>query len=139
MSHERFERNEDSGGSSNRSFGLVFAGLFALIALLPVISGRPPRIWALIVAAAFLVAAFALPSVLAPLNRLWTRLGLVLHKITSPLVLGLLFFVVITPMGTIMRLFGKDPLRLRRDSASSSYWIERKPAGPPPESFVDQF
>jgi saxitoxin biosynthesis operon SxtJ-like protein len=139
MGHESFQRDEKHAGSSNRVFGLVFAVVFAIVALVPLLSHGSPRVWALIVAGAFLLVALLLPAALAPLNRLWGRFGLLLHKVTSPLVLGFLFFLVITPMGMLMRLFGKDPLRLRRDAESKSYWIERKPAGPAPESFVDQF
>ncbi len=83
--------------------------------------------------------AFAAPQVLAPLNRLWFKLGLLLHKIVNPIVLGIMFYVVVTPTGLIMRLLGKDLLRLKRDPAAASYWIERTPPGPKPESLGDQF
>ena len=139
MAHESFQRDDDTGGSSNRSFGVVFAVVFAIIGLLPLIHGGPWRIWSLAIAGAFVIAAFAFPGVLTPLNRLWMKVGLLLHKVVSPIVLGFLFFVVITPMGMAMRLFGKDPLRLRRDPASKSHWVERTPPGPRPESFIDQF
>jgi len=139
MAHESFQRDDDVVGSSNRNFGLVFAVVFAVIGLLPLVHRGELRIWSLILAALFAIAAFAFPSVLAPLNRLWMKLGLLLHKIVSPIVLGILFFVVITPMGVAMRAFGRDPLRLRRDNQSKSYWIDRTPPGPSPESFVDQF
>jgi len=139
MAHESFEREDDSAGSSNRSFGLVFAVVFALIGLIPLFSRGSARIWALVVAAIFLVLALALPGALTPLNRLWTKLGLLLHKVTSPIVLGFLFYVVITPMGLVMRMAGKDPLRLRPNPQAKSHWIERTPPGPPPQSFTDQF
>ena len=139
MGHESFERREEIQGSSNRSFGIVFAVVFAVIGLLPLVSGRGVRPWALVVGAAFLLIALVLPSILAPLNRLWLRFGLLLHRIVSPLVLGIMFFVVITPMGLLMRALGKDLLRLKFDKGSSSYWIERTPPGPPPESLKDQF
>ena len=76
---------------------------------------------------------------LAPLNRLWMKFGGLLHRFVSPIVLGLLFFVVITPMGLAMRMLGKDPLKLRADTQSKSYWIDRTPPGPRPDSFIDQF
>jgi len=139
MGHESFQRDDDAVGSSNRSFGVVFAVVFAIIGLFPLIHREPLRMWSLVIAGGFAIAAFAFPSVLAPLNRLWTKLGLLLHKVVSPIVLGVLFFVVITPMGIAMRLFGNDPLRLRRNPASKSHWIDRTPPGPPPETFVDQF
>ena len=139
MGHESYERPEEIRGSSDRSFGVVFAVVFALIGLLPLVSGGAVRMWSLAVGAAFLLVALAFPSVLAPLNRLWLRFGLLLHKIVSPLVLGIMFFLVITPMGVLMRAFGKDLLRLKLDRQLASYWIERTPPGPPPESLRDQF
>jgi hypothetical protein len=139
MAHESYTRDEAVHGSSNRSFGLVFAGVFALIGLLPLIVGGAARVWAIVLAVAFLVAAFAFQGVLAPLNRLWMRFGLLLHRIVSPIVLGIMFFGVITPMGVLMRALGKDLLRLRLDKAAGSYWIERTPPGPAPETFKDQF
>jgi hypothetical protein len=139
MGHESFQRAEEVVGSSNRSFGVVFAVVFALIAFLPLIGGHPLRLWSLGVAAIFAALAFAAPQVLAPLNRLWLKLGLLLHKIVNPIVLGIMFYVVVTPTGLIMRLLGKDLLRLKRDPAAASYWIERTPPGPKPESLGDQF
>ena len=139
MGHESYERSEDVHGSSDRSFGIVFAIVFGVIGLLPLVFGGGVRLWSLGVGAAFLLAAVVVPSVLAPLNRLWLRFGLLLHRIVSPLVLGIMFFVVITPMALVMRALGKDLLRLRFDRAAASYWIDRTPPGPPPESMKDQF
>jgi Saxitoxin biosynthesis operon protein SxtJ len=139
MGHESYHRTEEVAGSSNRSFGLVFSVVFAIIALLPLFHGGAIRLWSLGVAAAFAVLAFAAPQVLAPLNRLWFKLGLLLHTIVNPIVLGIMFYVVVTPTGLIMRLLGKDLLRLKRDPAAASYWIERTPPGPKPESLGDQF
>ncbi len=139
MGHESYERSEDVRGSSDRSFGIVFAVVFGAIGLLPLAFGAGVRLWSLGVGAAFLLVALAIPSILAPLNRLWLRFGLLLHRIVSPLVLGIMFFLVITPMGLLMRAFGKDLLRLRYDEAAASYWIDRIPPGPPPESLTDQF
>jgi hypothetical protein len=139
MGHESFQRAEEVVGSSNRSFGVVFAVVFALIGLLPLFHGGAVRLWSLGVAAIFAALAFAAPQVLAPLNRLWLKLGLLLHKIVNPIVLGIMFYVVVTPTGLIMRLLGKDLLRLKRDPAAASYWIERTPPGPKPESLGDQF
>lgn len=139
MGHESYERSEDVRGSSDRSFGIVFAVVFAVIGLLPLLFGGGIRLWSLAVGGAFLLAALAFPSVLAPLNRIWLRFGLLLHKIVSPLILGIMFFLVITPMGVVMRALGKDLLRLRFDKAAPSYWIDRIPPGPPPESLKDQF
>ncbi len=126
-------------GSSDRAFGLVFAAFFAIVALLPLWHGGAMRLWALAVAAAFGVLALAAPCVLAPLNRIWTMLGDLLHRIVSPIALGILFFGVVVPTGLLMRLVGKDPLRLAFDRQARTYWIERHPPGPPPESLKDQF
>ncbi|MGH6610354.1 MAG: SxtJ family membrane protein [Burkholderiaceae bacterium] len=139
MSHESLLRNESIESSSNRSFGIVFAVVFAVIGALPLISGDSVRIWSLAVAAAILVVALAVPSILAHPNRLWLRFGLLLHKVVSPLVLGIMFFLVVTPIGLVMRLFGKDLLRLRFEKAASTYWIDRSPPGPKPDSIDHQF
>ena len=126
-------------GSSDRTFGWVMTAFFSLVGLWPLLHGHAWRGWALALAAIFALAAWLMPRLLAPLNRLWTRLGLLLHKITNPIVLGLAFYGVIAPIGLLMRLTGRDPLRLKRDAASASYWIERQPPGPPPSSFPRQF
>lgn len=139
MGHESFERRDDVRGSSDRSFGFVFAVVFAAIGLLPLIVGGGVRLWALAIGGGFLLVALALPRVLAPLNRLWLKFGLLLHKIVSPIVLGIMFYGVVTPTGLLMRALGKDPLRLKFERQSASYWIERVPPGPPPESMKDQF
>lgn len=139
MAHETLNRSEKVEGSSNRTLGLVFATVFLIIAVFPLFFGGALRWWSLAVAAAFAVVALVLPGVLTPLNRAWTRFGLLLHKIVSPIVLGFLFYIVVTPLGLLMRLLGKDPLRLRWDRQSSTYWIERKPPGPKPETLSDQF
>jgi len=139
MAHESFDRDVPVQGSSNRTLGLVFAALFLIIGTLPVVFGGAARIWSVVVAAAFLVVALAAPRLLGPLNRLWTRFGLLLHQIVSPVVLGIMFFLVVTPIGLLMRAFGKDPLRLRFDAGARSYWIDRTPPGPPPQSLSEQF
>ena len=139
MSHESLLRDESIQPSSNRSFGFVFAAVFALIGAFPLLSGDSVRAWSLAIAITFLVAALALPSVLTGLNRIWLRFGLLLHRIVSPVVLGIMFFLVVTPTGLLMRLLGKDPLRLRYEETASTYWIDRTPPGPAPESLDRQF
>jgi hypothetical protein len=140
VTHEDFTR---AGAAvpvgSERSFGLVFAAVFTIIALLPLKDGEPVRLWALAVAAVFAVAALLLPRLLKPLNLLWFRFGMVLHHIVTPLVMGLLFFVTVTPVGVLMRLSGKDPMRLKADAGAASYWIARQPPGPAPETMKQQF
>jgi hypothetical protein len=97
------------------------------------------RSWSLAVAVAFLVLALVLPRALAPLNRLWFRTGLLLHAGINPVIMGLLFYTTVTPTGLIMRLLGKDPLRLQFDRQATTYWIPRCPPGPSPDTMRRQF
>ena len=136
--HERLSVAHDIQGSSDRSFGIVMAVVFAIIGAWPLLSEGPLRWWALILAALFCGLAFLHPTLLAPLNRLWFRFGLLLNKITSPLIMGLLFYGVMTPYAYVLRWLGKDLLRLHIDSSAESYWIERKPPGPAPEPIKRQ-
>jgi hypothetical protein len=139
MAHESFDRRDEIHRSSNRALGLVFGTVFLIIGVWPWFHGGPSRLWSLVVCGAFVATALALPNVLTPLNRVWTRIGLFLHKIVSPVVLGIMFFAVIAPMGLMMRWLGKDPLRLRLDREAASYWQERNPPGPKPDTLSDQF
>jgi hypothetical protein len=137
--HEDLSRDDAVTPSSNRALGCVFAGVLGLVALWPLLRGGPVRTWALALAGAFLVVAWVRPALLGPLNRVWTRLGLLLHAVVSPLVMGVVFYGVVAPMGLCMRLLGKDPLRRRLDPAAASYWIERRPPGPAPDTMRQQF
>lgn len=137
--HESFTGVTEVKVGSERSFGLVFAAVFALIALWPLKSDGDVRIWALAAAGTFAIFALVAPKALKPLNLLWFKFGLVLHHVVTPVVMGLLFFVTVTPVGIMMRMTGKDPMRLKRDPAASSYWIDRVPAGPSAESMKKQF
>lgn len=125
--------------SSNRSFGLVFSCVFALIAVWPTIQGGGLRVWAATISATFAFVAFSQPTWLAPLNRVWSNFGLLLHKVVNPVVLGLIFVLLILPTGLLLRLLGKDQLRLKRRTEVVSYWIERSPPGPSPDSLPRQF
>jgi Saxitoxin biosynthesis operon protein SxtJ len=126
--HEDLNRHQPVEGSSDRSFGLVFAVVFALLALAPLRHHQPFRWWAAGGAGGFLVLALALPQVLRPLNAIWLRLGLLMGRIVTPITLGIMFFVVFTPIGWVMRVTNKNPLGLRRDPNARSYWIVR-PSG----------
>lgn len=137
--HEDLNREPAVKAGSERSFGLVFAAVFTVIGLWPLFRGGEVRGEALAAAAFFLGAGLWAPGWLGPLNRIWFRFGLALGRVVNPLVMGMLFFLVITPMAVLARLFGKDPLRLRRDGGAKSYWIERDPPGPEPESLQRQF
>lgn len=139
MAHEDLAREQLVEGSSDRGFGLVFAGAFLVIAAWPLLHAQTPRWWAMAVAAAFALVAVAKPILLAPANRVWLRIGILLGKIVSPIALGILYYGVFTPIGAVMRLTGKDPLRLKLDSGADSYWISREPPGPRPDSMTNQF
>jgi hypothetical protein len=139
MAHEVLDRDQHVEGSSNRVFGLVFAGAFLLIAALPLFHGTAPRWWAFGVSATFFGIALLGPDLLAGLNRLWMKLGILLGRVVSPVALGILFYGVLTPLGAAMRLTGKDPLRLKLDPEADSYWIVRTPPGPQPDSMNNQF
>jgi len=125
--------------SSNRTFGLVFAAFFLIVAILPTVRGHAMRRWALPVSGVFLLISLATPCILAPLNRAWTALGALLQAVVNPLVLGVLFYLVFTPFGWMLRRMGKDFLRLRPAPDEPTYWIRRSPPGPSPESMTRQF
>ena len=137
--HENLRQAKPADGSSNRGFGFVMAGALAIIGALPLIGGNWPIWWLYPPAAAFLATALVKPDLLAPLNALWTRFGLLLHRIVNPIMLGIMFFGVVVPTGLLMRLFRRDPLRLRFDRDAATYWIKRTPPGPDPTSMSDQF
>lgn len=139
MAHEDFTRDQQVEGSTDRVFGLVFAVVFLVVAGWPLSYGEAPRWWACGVAAMFALIAQVKPALLAGLNRLWIKLGVLLGKLVSPVVLAVLFYGVLTPLGAVMRLTGKDPLRLKRDARAKSHWLQRKPPGPPPDSMTRQF
>lgn len=137
--HEHIGGNEEIKTASDRSFGVVFTIVFTIIGLWPLINKGDPYLWALSIAGLLLIVAIVRPAWLAPANRLWMRFGLLLHKITNPLIMGLVFFLTVTPTGLIMRAMGKDPLNRKLDRAAKSYWIEREPPGPAPETMINQF
>lgn len=137
--HEDLSREEAVQGSSDRSFGFVFAALFAVIGFGPLVRGHDIRWWSVALAVVFLAIAAVRPSLLKPLNRLWLAFGLLLHRPVNLIVMGLLFYAVITPMAVLMRLLGKDLLRLAPTPGVASYWIARTPPGPAPDSMSRQF
>ena len=137
--HENGSRQEALKPSSDRTFGLVVTAFFFAVAFLPLLRGHRMRGWAVVLGGGFLLAALASPTLLAPLNRFWTALGSALHRITNPIILGVFFYLVFTPLGWFLRLTGKDFLRLKRSPSVASYWIPRDPPGPEPESIANQF
>lgn len=137
--HEDFSRKDSSTGPSDRSFGLVFAGVFAIVALWPLLHGGRVRLWAAALSGAFLLTALMAPAVLHPLNRLWMRAGLLISKVTNPIITGLMFYLLFTPTAVLFRWLGKDLLRLKVDPEAETYWIPRQPPGPAPETMRHQF
>lgn len=125
--------------SSNRSFGIVFFCFFLLIALLPATHHHPVRWWAFVVAAGFLVVALLAPAMLRPLNQLWTRFSILLSKISTPLIMGIIFFLVLTPMSLYRRLVKRLPLTLEFAPQQPSYWINREPPGFNAQGMKNQF
>ena len=110
--------------SSNRSFGIVFFVVFLIISLFPIIKGNDLRIWSLILSVIFLVLGLINSNILSPLNKLWFKFGLLLGNFISPIVMGFVFFLVVTPIGLVMRLIGKDLLNLNKKNVKS-YWIDK--------------
>ena len=109
---------------SNKSFGIVFSIVFLLIAIYPIINNDELRIWSLIIAIIFLVLGLINSKILTPLNKLWFKFGILLGRIVSPIIMGLIFFMVVTPIALIMRIIGKDLLNLKFNK-DKSYWIEK--------------
>ena len=137
--HEDFSRGQVVKTSSNRAFGWVFVVVFLVIGLWPFVFGGALRWWGLIASAAVAVVTLVAPALLTIPNNLWQRFGMLLHRIVSPVVLAVMFFGVVTPMGLLMRVFAKQSVRQRRDAAAESYWIKRDPPGPKPDSMPRQF
>ena len=117
-------KNTEIKIGSNKSFGIVFFIVFLLIAIYPLINNGELRIWSLVVAIIFFILGLVNSKVLTPLNKLWFKFGLLLGKVVSPLIMGIIFFLVVTPTALIMRIIGKDLLNLRFNN-KKSYWIEK--------------
>ena len=110
--------------SSNRSFGIVFFIVFLLIATYPLLKGNDVRVWSLLISFGFLILGLMNSKILSPLNKLWFKFGLILGKIISPLIMGIIFFVVVTPIGIVMRVLKKDLLNLKYNQ-KETYWIKK--------------
>ena len=110
---------------SNRNFGLVFFFVFLIVGLLPLLKEEPFRIWSIVIAIIFLILGLMNSKLLTPLNKLWFKFGLFLGSIVSPIVMGIVFFLVITPTGFVMKIMGKDLLNKKKDNDKKSYWINR--------------
>ncbi|MGA3024509.1 MAG: hypothetical protein ABSF98_07060 [Bryobacteraceae bacterium] len=137
--HEDLTRRAVVRASSDRQFGLV-AGLFlVVVSVWPLLWRGRMRTPVLVAGAAILLTAAFAPFLLHSLNRVWTMLGALLARIVNPLAMAVLYYLVFTPFGLLARLLRKDPLRLRADPQAASYWMERHPPGPPPETMANQF
>ena len=110
--------------SSNRNFGVVFFIFFMIISLFPLFKDGNVRVWAIVVAIIFLILGLLNSSVLSPLNKIWFKFGILLGNFISPIIMGLVFFIVVTPTSFIMKVFGKNLLNLKRTD-KKSYWIEK--------------
>ncbi len=140
--HEDFKRDDGVKPGSEQAFGLIFSAVFAIFGFLPFLTEESLAgfsFWPLALSIFLLSITFMAPEVLKPLNLLWFKFGQLLHKIVSPVIMGLLFYLTIAPISLLMRLFGKRPLNLRFDKNADSYWIKRDPPGPKPDSMKNQF
>ncbi len=109
---------------SNKNFGIVFAIVFFTISIWPLLKEGDIRYWSLIISFIFFVLALVNSKILTPLNKIWMKFGVLLGKIISPIVMGFIFFFVVTPTGIIMRVFGKDLLNLKKNN-QNTYWIKK--------------
>ncbi len=121
---------------SEKNFGIVFAVVFLLISLYPLVDNKDVHLWSLIISLIFFLLAYVAPKVLSVPNKLWFKFGMALGAVVAPVVMALVYFSTVVPIGLIMRLMGKDLLRQKLDKNTKSYWIERnEPMG----SMKDQF
>ena len=137
--HEDFKREGEIQLGSPRAFGIVFCIVFLAIAIWPIASDGTIHLWSLITASLFLLLAIFVPNYLQPLNRMWFRFGLLLHKVVNPIIMGFLFFFTITPIAVIFRIIGKDPLNRDFDQNLETYWIKRNPKELTSDSMKKQF
>ena len=137
--HEDFSRKEELQRSSNRMFGIVFAALLLIFGLSPLLRGRHVRPVGLVAAAILLTISVVASWLLEPFNRGWMRIAAVLQTVSNTIVMGLLFFLTLTPIAFVMRIVKRDPLRLNWNRDLSTYWIERSAGGSHSESMKDQF
>lgn len=144
--HEDFDRIDEVKSGSDRGFGLTVGGILLLIAGIRTLlhwSGVDGIGWFELLLGAIgsvlIVAGLTVPRSLAGLHRAWIKLGLVMFKVVNPVVLGVVYLTTVVPIGLLMRARGHDPLKLKRDPEAKSYWLERDPPGPAPETMSNQF
>ena len=112
--------------STNRSFGIIFSIVFLIVTFWPIINGNNPNYWFLIPSFIFLILGLLNSKILSPLNTAWIKFGNILGKVIAPIVMGLIFFLVVTPIGLFMRILGKDLVNLKLNKNFKSYWIKRQ-------------
>jgi hypothetical protein len=139
MTHETYVRHEVSDKVSNRTFGLLFSALFCLAGILPLFSGGIVRIWSVVAGCMFLIVTLLRPSLLTLLSRAWMKFGSLLHRIMSPVILSVIFFLVVTPYSLVLRAFRKELLSLSFDPAAVTYWQSRSPGQSAGSHFTKQF
>ncbi len=137
--HETLVHTDDIAPGSDRGFGLVVGGILAAIGGYLYFSGSGLALYVLAPGCLLFIVGLAYPSVLHPLNVLWTKIGLLLGRIVTPIVMFIVFAITVVPIGLLLRLFGKDLLGLRKKDPNQSYWIQRTPPGPAPDSLKEQF
>ena len=137
--YENLDKEEEIKVSSDRPFGMAFTLVFLAVGIWVLSGGRSEGWFFLAGSVILFVVALARPSILGPLNRAWFKFGFLLGLVVNPLILGVVFFLVITPMGVFRRLLGKDSLHLKFNHCLESYWIDRNPPGPKPSSMTRQF
>jgi hypothetical protein len=126
--------------ASERKFGIVLGSIFLAFGLFPLLrDGSAPHYWLVALAASLLAAAWVRPVILKPVNRAWYRFGLALSAVVNPIVMAILYFCAVVPMGLFLRYKGRDLLQLKRRPAAETYWIHREPPGPLPGTFGKQF
>jgi hypothetical protein len=139
--HEDFSRAEEVKASTDRGFGLTVGGILLLIAAVRTylhgFGWLQPTLG--VIGLALIALGLLAPRSLSGLNRAWTKLGLILFRIVNPVVLGLVYFVVVVPLGLLIRVSRRDPLNLKFDPRADSYWVLREPPGPTPETMINQF
>ena len=119
------KRNSNIKISSNRNFGLVFFIVFLIVSIWPLTYDEPVRLWSAIISSVFLILGLMNSKLLTPLNKLWFKFGMILGAIVAPVVMGVVFFLVVTPIGLIMKIIGKDLLNKKYDKKKRTYWIKR--------------
>lgn len=140
--HTELQEHHEVEGSSDRSFGLTVGGILALIETYRLYSSGvldTIGIILLAIATPLILLGLIYPSLLAPLNKAWMKLGLLMFKVVNPIIMFAVYVLTIVPIGFLLKISGKDPMRLKLEKEATSYWIERDPVGPKPESMKNQF